>query len=122
MTDGWASIDDVLFEALRYEEVLGIVAVSREGLVVGSAGVARSDAELVGALGASLVGAADRTARRLGAGRASDLSVTTADGMFHVRSGDEFAVLLFTEPCDAGAACRVCGEAAEKLTAVLAGI
>ena len=59
-------IDRVLLGVLRYEEVLGVVAISSEGLVVGSAGISRQDADLVGALGAALVGAADRSVRHSG--------------------------------------------------------
>lgn len=115
-----ATVDQVLYDALRYREVLGAVAVSCEGLVVGCAGVGSADADLVGALGASLIGAADRTARRLGAGQANDVSLNTSEGMIHVRRGPEFAVLLFTERCDAGAASAICGRALDRISAILA--
>ena len=109
MDDGVDSVDMILAELLRYEEILGAVALSREGLVVGSAVVSRADAEIVGALGASIVGAAERTARRLGAGVSDGITINTVDGMIHVRRAGEVAVMLFTEPCDAialGAACE----------------
>jgi predicted regulator of Ras-like GTPase activity (Roadblock/LC7/MglB family) len=101
-------IDRFLFRLLRYEEVLGAVAISTEGLVVGSAGVSPQDADMVGALGAALVGAADRSARRLGAGAVREFSLGTEQGMVHLRNGGEFAVLLFTERCDPVAAGQVC--------------
>jgi len=104
-------IEEALYRLLRYEEVLGAVAISSEGLVVGSAGVSRQDADVIGALGAALVGAADRSVRRLGAGAVRELSLGTDDGMVHVRNGGEFAVLLFTERCDPVAAGQVCDEA-----------
>ena len=119
MTDPWHSVDDVLFGLLRYEEVLGAVALSREGLVIGSAGVSRDDADRVGALGASLVGAAERTARRLGAGVASDICLTTPDGMLHLHHGGDFAVVLLTERCDSLAVGAVGEEAIGKIQGLL---
>jgi len=120
MGDGWDSIDTILSETMQYAEVLGAVAVSREGLVVGSAGMAQGDADLVGAIGASLIGAAERTARRLGAGVADDISLHTSDGAIHVRSGGDFAVLLFTERCDTAAVADVCAAAVRRIGSVLA--
>ena len=119
MTDQWQSVDDILFRLLRYQEVLGAVALSREGLVIGSAGVSRDDADRVGALSASLIGAADRTARRLGAVMADDISLNTPDGMLHLRSGGDFAVLLLTERCDSLAAGAVCEEAVREIQGLL---
>jgi predicted regulator of Ras-like GTPase activity (Roadblock/LC7/MglB family) len=110
-----ATIDDVLFGLLRYREVLGAVTISCEGLVVGSAGISPQDAEVVGALGAALVGAADRSARRLGAGVIHEFSMGTANGMVHLRNGGEFAVLLFTERCDATAATALCDRAMREV-------
>lgn len=72
------NVDDALRSILRYEEVLGAVALSREGLVLGTAAIDEQDADWIGALGASLVGAADRTARRLGAGTADNIIVGTS--------------------------------------------
>ena len=120
MTDTWHSIDDVLFGLLRYREVLGAVVLSQDGLVVGSLGVSRTDADLVGALGASLVGAADRTARRLGAGVAGELCLNTSDGMLHVRNGGDFAVVLLTDRCDSLAAGTICQAAVEQIQGFLA--
>ena len=105
------TIDDVLFELLQYREVLGAVTISCEGLVVGSAGISPQDADVVGALGASLVGATDRSARRLGAGAVREFSLGTDGGMVHLRNGGEFAVLLFTERCDSVQATALCDRA-----------
>ena len=113
--EGEKAIDQALFGLLRYEEVLGAVAISSEGLVLGSAGISPRDAEMVGALGASLVGAADRSSRRLGAGEVREVSLGMDGGMVHVRNGGEFAVLLFTERCDAAAAGEICAEAARTI-------
>lgn len=120
MTDGMATVDGVLLETLRYREVLGAVAVSREGLVVGSAGISREDAEVVGALGASLVGVGERTARRLGAGVAADLNLRTSEGAIHLRSGGDVAVVLFTEHCDSGAVSRLSEATVQRISGMLA--
>jgi len=122
MTDDGASIDQVLFKTLRYDEVLGAVAISREGLVVGRAGIGTDDAEVVGALGASLVGAAERTARRLGAGMAHDVNLNTADGMIHVQSGGDFAVVLFTERCDPLAIGALCESTVSEISGLLTDV
>jgi len=115
-------VDTILLDLLTHEEILGAVAVSIDGLVVGSAGVNQSDAELAGALGASLVGAAERTARRLGAGLASDISIDTADGFIHVKSGGDFAVLVFSEKCDGVAVKQACGIAVDEIAKMLEGL
>jgi predicted regulator of Ras-like GTPase activity (Roadblock/LC7/MglB family) len=115
LSQGANTIDDVLFGLLRYREVLGAVTISCEGLVVGSAGISPQDADMVGALGAALVGAADRSARRLGAGAVREFSMGTDSGMVHLRNGGEFAVLLFTERCDAVAATALCDQAVREV-------
>ena len=112
-------VDRVLFGLLRYREVLGAVALSHDGLVVGCAGVPSADADRVGALGASLVGVAERTARRIGAGVVNDLSINTPDGMIHLRSGGDFAVMLLTDRCDSLAAGAICEAAVRDLTEIL---
>ena len=94
------AIDHVLLGVLEHEDVLGAVAVSVDGLVIASAGLPRTDADLVGALGASMVGAAERTARRLGAGHAAEVQIVTTDGVIHICSSDELALVLFSEMQD----------------------
>ncbi len=95
-----ASVDAALRDLLRYAEVFGAVAISREGLVIGVAGVEWERAEMVGALGASLLGAAERTSMGMGAGLVEHLTLTTREGMIHVQRGREVAVLIFTSQVD----------------------
>ena len=120
MVDNWESIDRILRDLLRYEEVLGAIAVSSDGLVVGSTSVSRDDAELAGALGATLVGAAARTAGELGAGVPEAVTLTMANGMLHAHGHGDVAVILFTDRCDAVVAARACQQAAEQIVGVLA--
>jgi predicted regulator of Ras-like GTPase activity (Roadblock/LC7/MglB family) len=115
-------VDAILLDLLKHEAILAAVAVSIDGLVVGSAGVSRSDAEMAGALGASLVGAAERTARRLGAGVAKDVSVGTSEGFIHVKSGGDFAVLIFSEQGDGALVKGACHAAVEEIAKVFEGM
>ncbi len=96
-------MDQTLTQLLRHEEVLGAVVFSGEGLPLASAGVAHADAELVGALGASMLGAVDRTSRQIGVGPVDSVSMMAAEGMVHLWCGDGLAVVLFTEACSAAA-------------------
>ena len=88
--------DQVLKGLLEYDEVLGAVIVTVEGLVMGSIGLVEQDVDLVSLLGASLAGVAERSTRRLGAGSALGLTIDTHDGMITVRSGGDFAVMVFS--------------------------
>lgn len=119
VADEARSVDVLLGELLRYEEILGAVAVSVEGLVMGAAGVTGNDVDLAAALGASLVGVAERTTRRLGAGPATGMSVTTTDGMMHLRNGGDFALILFTDRCDPLAVSAACDTVMERYADVL---
>jgi predicted regulator of Ras-like GTPase activity (Roadblock/LC7/MglB family) len=119
MTDDGLTVGDVLGDLLRYEEILGVIAVSVEGLVMGTAGVVSEDIDLAAALGASLVGVAERTTRRLGAGAATGMSITTADGMMHLRNGGDFALIVFTERCDPLLVSEACETAMERYANVL---
>jgi predicted regulator of Ras-like GTPase activity (Roadblock/LC7/MglB family) len=92
-------VEQMLSDLLRYEEVLGAVVFSGEGLPLASAGVADADAELVGALGASMLGAVDRTSRRIGVGPVESVAMAASEGMIHLWCGDDLAVALFTETC-----------------------
>jgi predicted regulator of Ras-like GTPase activity (Roadblock/LC7/MglB family) len=94
------TVDQVLRGLLEYEEVLGAVIVTVEGLVMGSIGLVESDIDLVSLLGASLAGVAERSTRRLGAGTALGLTIDTHDGMITVRNGGDFAMMVFTRSCD----------------------
>lgn len=125
--DDWANdeprdMQSVLNELLRYEEILGVIAVSVEGLVMGTAGVTGEDVDLAAALGASLVGVAERTTRRLGAGAATGLSISTGDGLMHLRNGGDFALIVFSESCDTTLVNAVCDEAVRRLSEVLSPV
>jgi predicted regulator of Ras-like GTPase activity (Roadblock/LC7/MglB family) len=119
MSEQWYSVDTILVRLLRYREVLGAVAFSSDGLVVGSAGVAALDADRVGALGASLVGASERTLRRLGAGVANEMTFNTGLGMVHLRRVGDLAIMLFTDRCDSLAAGLVCEAALNEMRGLL---
>jgi len=119
MSDVSGGVDDVLVDLLRHEEILGALAVSVEGLVIGCAGIEGADAEMAGALGAALVGATERTIRRRGAGSASTVSIVTGEGMIHLRSGGDFALIVFSEPTDGGAVGQVCHGAISRIEQLL---
>jgi predicted regulator of Ras-like GTPase activity (Roadblock/LC7/MglB family) len=117
--DAGATVGDALGDLLRYEEILGAIAVSVEGLVMGAAGVAGEDVDLAAALGASLVGVAERTTRRVGAGAAMGMSIVTGEGMMHLRNGGDFALILFTERCDPQMLSAACDVVMERYAEVL---
>ena len=94
------TVDQVLTGLLSYEEILGVVAVTVEGLVMGSAGLVESDVDMVSLLGASLVGVAERSSRRLGTGAALGLTLLTNDGMITIRNGGDYALMIFSSMCD----------------------
>ncbi len=113
------SVDQVLKGLLEIDEVLGALAVTVEGLVMGSAGLVESDIDVVSLLGASLVGVAERSARRMGTGSAVGLSLLTNDGMITVRNGGDFALMLFTTTCDSTALNDAMIEPMENIARVL---
>jgi predicted regulator of Ras-like GTPase activity (Roadblock/LC7/MglB family) len=119
MSDDAQPMEELLSELLRYEEILGVIAVSVEGLVMGTAGVTGEDIDLAAALGASLVGVAERTTRRMGAGAATGLTIATGEGQMHLRNGGEFALILFTENCDSTLVSQACDEAMHRFADVL---
>ena len=57
------TVDQVLKGLLEFDEVLGAVIVTVEGLVMGSIGLVETDVDLVSLLGASLAGVAERSTR-----------------------------------------------------------
>lgn len=121
MNDEPNAIQEVVADLLAMREVLGVIAVSSEGLVLASAGVDGEDAEMLGALGASLVGVAERTIRRLGAtSPAETLSIGAGEGMVHIRSGGDLALIVLTEPCDASRIHTASGEALSRISSTLA--
>ena len=86
---------------------------------MGTAGVIGEDVDLAAALGASLVGVAERTTRRLGAGAATGLSISTGDGMMHLRNGGDFALIVFSEHCDSTLISEACENAMRQVAEVL---
>lgn len=119
MHDGPGELEAMLADLLKYREILGVIAVSVEGLVMGTAGVIGEDVDLAAALGASLVGVAERTTRRLGAGAATGLSISTGDGMMHLRNGGDFALIVFSEHCDSTLISEACENAMRQVAEVL---
>lgn len=115
-------LETMMDELLRYQEVLGVIAVSYEGLVMGAAGVSDEDVDMAAALGASLVGVAERTTRRLGGTASTGLTIASDDGMIHVRNGGEFALVVFSEPCDADHLGKVCEPVMRHLQGVLSPV
>ena len=113
------SISSLLNGLLRYEEVLGLLVVSVEGLVMGSAGLDDDDADFVSVLGAQLVGVAERTTRRLGAGSALSLSIRAYDGLLTIRNGGSFALLVLSEECEVGKICEVSDPVMSQLGSLL---
>lgn len=99
-TESQTTVNSVLHDLLRYEEILGAIAVSVDGLVIGSAGVEEEDADFLSVLGSSLAGVAERSTRRIGAGSALSMSITANDGMVTVRNAGSFALTILSEQTD----------------------
>jgi|1186.fasta_scaffold1227407_1 predicted regulator of Ras-like GTPase activity (Roadblock/LC7/MglB family) len=113
------SVDQILGNLLEIEEVLGVLTVTVEGLVMGSAGLVETDIDLVSLLGASLVGVAERSTRRLGAGSALGMTIDTHDGMITVRNGGDFAMMVFSRQCDHRALQDALTEPMEQIARIL---
>ncbi len=113
------TVDQVLTGLLSYEEILGVVAVTVEGLVMGSAGLVESDVDMVSLLGASLVGVAERSSRRLGTGAAVGLTLLTNDGMITIRNGGDYALMIFSSMCDQRVLHEALKAPMEQITQVL---
>ena len=90
-------MERTLNELMEYEEILGAIVYSSEGLVLASAGLSRADSEAFGAVGASLLGAVDSTSRRLGAGAIASVSFAAREGVVHCWAVDGLALAIFTE-------------------------
>lgn len=114
-----ATVNSVLHGLLRYEEILGALAVSVDGLVIGSAGVDEEDADFLSVLGSSLVGVAERSTRRIGAGSALSMSILANDGMVTVRNAGSFALTLLTERADGSRVVEVSQTALTEIAAIL---
>ena len=113
------TVDQILKGLLAFDEVLGVLAVNVEGLVMGSAGLVESDVDVVSLLGASLVGVAERSTRRMGIGSAVGLSLVTNDGMITVRNGGDFALMAFTDMCDSTALHEAMSYPMEQIAGIL---
>ena len=113
------TVDQVLKGLLEFDEVLGVVIVTVEGLVMGSIGLVETDVDMVSLLGASLAGVAERSTRRLGAGTALGLTIDTHDGMITVRNGGDFAIMVFTTACDHRTLNEALVEPMEQITRIL---
>ena len=113
------TVDQVLKGLLEFDEVLGVVIVTVEGLVMGSIGLVETDVDMVSLLGASLAGVAERSTRRLGAGTALGLTIDTHDGMITVRNGGDFAIMVFTTACDHRTLNEALVDPMEQITRIL---
>lgn len=100
MSKAPGTVNAALQELLRYKEILGAIAVSVDGLVIGSAGVEEEDADFLAVLGSSLVGVAERSIRRIDAGSAVSMSIVASDGMLTVCNGGSFARVILSEQGD----------------------
>jgi predicted regulator of Ras-like GTPase activity (Roadblock/LC7/MglB family) len=118
MTSGAALIQRVLDGLLERDEVLGIVATTRDGLVLGSAGIPDDQAVLVAALGAPLAGVAAQVIGRLGGEMAKSLSVNSPSGMVHVAGTPDLALVVLTDRCDLGPLASACDDAIGELSAI----
>ena len=95
-TEAQVTVNSVLHDLLRYEEILGAIAVSVDGHVIGPAGVEEA-ADFLSVLGSSLAGVAERSTRRIGVGSELSLSITANDGMVTVRNAGSFALTILSE-------------------------
>lgn len=118
MSSGAALIQRILNELLERDEVLGIVATTQDGLVLGSAGIPEDQAVLVAALGAPLAGVAAQVIGRLGGDVAQSLSVNSPSGMVHVAGTPELALVVLTDRCELGPLANACDDAIEELSAI----
>ena len=98
--------------------MLGVVAASREGLVLGSAGMPREQATLIAALGAPLASVAESVMDRLGGSRPELLSIDSADGMIHVRGTRDIALIALTDRCERGPLLPLFEQAIDDLAAL----
>lgn len=81
-------MDDELIGLLEYDGVLGAVATSPDGLVVGAAGLTGDDAEILGAAGSLLFGPAN--------GSGADM-LNVGSGAVHVVRDDEVYLVVLAE-------------------------
>jgi predicted regulator of Ras-like GTPase activity (Roadblock/LC7/MglB family) len=105
-------MDDQLLALLDYQGVLGAVGATRDGLVIGAAGLSGDDAEVVGAAGSTLWSSIEEAGEESG--------MMEVDGAaIHLVPGSDIAVVVLAEsevPHDA--LVPIMKEALEALTGV----
>ena len=116
MTSGAAMVQRVLDELLERDEVLGVVATTGDGLVLGAAGIPEDQAVVVAALGAPLAGVAAQVIGRLGGDVAQSLSVNSPSGMVHVAGTPDLALVVLTDRCDLGPLANACDDAISEIS------
>jgi len=100
MSGGAEAVQAILNQLFDRDDVLGVVAASREGLVLAVAGMPAEQAALVAALGAPLASVSERALERLGGNQPELLTIDSADGMIHVRGGRDLVLIALTERCE----------------------
>ena len=100
MTAGVQTIQQRLQELFDHAEVLGVVAASRDGLVLGAVGMPADQAGLIAALGSPLANVAERAMERLGEREPELLSISSPDGMLHVRGTPDLVLIVVTDRCE----------------------
>jgi predicted regulator of Ras-like GTPase activity (Roadblock/LC7/MglB family) len=100
MIGGAEAIQRQLQDLFARPDVLGVVAASRDGLVLGAVGMPADQAGLIAALGAPLASVADRAMERLGERAPNLLSISSPDGMLHVRGTRDLALIVLTDRCE----------------------
>ena len=119
MTGEAEEIQAVLHGVLECADVLGVVATSREGLVLGAAGVPSDHAELIAALGWPLARVAERTMERLGGGSPELISIVSGDGAIHVCGAGDLALIVLTDRRAIDPLKSLFNHAAERLSVVV---
>jgi predicted regulator of Ras-like GTPase activity (Roadblock/LC7/MglB family) len=83
-------MDEQLMRLLAYQDVLGAIVSTFDGLPVAVAGVEGEDAEVVAAAGTALLRSATVANGR-------SLSIQVDDGQVHVLRGDEVVLVVVSE-------------------------
>ena len=122
MLTGAEAIQGQLRNLFDHPNVLGVVAASRDGLVLGAVGMLEEQAGLLAALGAPLASVAERAMERLGERAPDLLSISSADGMLHVQGSRELAVIILTDRCEMAPLAELINAAMRELSAVLSPV
>jgi predicted regulator of Ras-like GTPase activity (Roadblock/LC7/MglB family) len=83
-------MDEQLVSLLDYEGVLSALATTPDGLVVGAAGLAGDDAEIVGAAGTTLLNTVEHAEEVSG-------SLDVGSAAVHLLRGNDVSLVLLTE-------------------------